>query len=73
MRKQPVRQTERCHSMTATAQILGVSRTTVYRLVWAGELETIDVGTGTKRGLPVVPQTSIDALLERRRASKGAA
>lgn len=45
-------------SIPQAAVQIGASRTTVYRLIYAGELDRVDIGTGS-RARPRVPQASL--------------
>lgn len=48
------------------AQLLGIGRSTLYKLMHEGEVETIKLGRST-----LIPVASIEALLERRRRVSG--
>lgn len=45
------------------AELLGISRTTIYKLIGQGELQRIKVGATT-----LIAATSVDSLLERNAA-----
>lgn len=54
-------------SVTDTAEAIGVSRWTVYRLIAAGDLPAADVApTGSKRAKTRVPAEAIAAFLAAR-------
>jgi excisionase family DNA binding protein len=63
--KKPPKEPE-WYSITATAHLMGVSRATVYRLIWAEELPTVDIGLGEKRGKKVIPRRGIDEFMSKR-------
>ncbi|WP_073967589.1 helix-turn-helix domain-containing protein [Streptomyces sp. CB02460] len=57
---------EKLLSIQSVAEILGVSRRSVYRYIALGELSVIDLRTGTERSRVRVPGSSVKALVERR-------
>ena len=52
----------RIFTMSATAKILNLSRTTIWRMVKDGTLKTVELRAGSHR----VPSTEINELLKRR-------
>ncbi|WP_093724417.1 helix-turn-helix domain-containing protein [Streptomyces sp. DI166] len=56
-------------SIQSVAEILDVSRRSVYRYIALGELSAIDLRTGTERSRVRVPGSDVKALVERRTTS----
>lgn len=55
------------HDIDETAEILRVSRVTVYRLIAAGDLESIDAApTGSRRSKTRVSEEAITRFIEKR-------
>lgn len=58
---------DRLRGIDETAEILGVSRVTVYRLISAGDLAACDVApTGSRRPKTRVADSAIDRFIEAR-------
>ena len=51
-----------------TCRHLCIGRTLLYRLIGAGELDVVRIGNRT-----LIPRESVEALIERRRATRSAA
>ncbi|MEU3188208.1 helix-turn-helix domain-containing protein [Streptomyces sp. NPDC006923] len=56
-------------SIQSVAEILDVSRRSVYRYIALGELSVIDLRTGTERSRVRVPGGDVTALIQRRTCS----
>ncbi|MGW0535093.1 helix-turn-helix domain-containing protein [Streptomyces sp. NPDC003032] len=59
---------DKLHSVRSVAEILDVSRRSVYRYIALGELSVIDLRTGDERSRVRIPGGDVKALVERRRA-----
>ena len=53
------------HTVKEVAALFGVHPQSIYRLIWSGELATVDIGTG-KRARTRVRDTAVDDYLKRR-------
>lgn len=58
---------DKLHSVRSVAEILDVSRRSVYRYIALGELSVIDLRTGVERSRVRIPGCDVQALMERRR------
>ncbi|NUT25323.1 MAG: helix-turn-helix domain-containing protein [Streptomyces sp.] len=57
---------DKLYSVPAVAEILDVSRRSVYRYIEAGELAVVDMRTGVERSRVRVLGRDVDALIKRR-------
>lgn len=58
------------HSVVAAADVLEVSKWTVYRLIASGDLDTVDVApSGSRRAKTRVPAESLAAFIASRRSN----
>jgi excisionase family DNA binding protein len=64
---------DRLHSVRSVAEILDVSRRSVYRYIEAGELSVVDMRTGAERSRVRILGRDVDALIKRRTATSKAA
>ncbi|WP_329160708.1 helix-turn-helix domain-containing protein [Streptomyces anulatus] len=62
---------EKLLSIQSVAEILDVSRRSVYRYIALGELSAIDLRTGAERSRVRVSGSDVKALVERRTSSSG--
>lgn len=69
----PAKSAPRLHDITTTAEILGVSRDTVYRLIATGDLESCDVApTGSRQSKTRVSDDAIRAFIAARTRKRSA-
>ncbi|MEV7958312.1 helix-turn-helix domain-containing protein [Streptomyces sp. NPDC088141] len=57
---------DRLLSVRSVAEILEVSRRSVYRYIAAGELSVVDMRTGPERSRVRIPGKDVEALVQRR-------
>ncbi|MFI2204777.1 helix-turn-helix domain-containing protein [Streptomyces sp. NPDC020192] len=57
---------EKLYSVPSVAEILDVSRRSVYRYIEAGELRVVDMRTGLERSRVRIPGRDVEALIKRR-------
>ncbi|MEU6245815.1 helix-turn-helix domain-containing protein [Streptomyces sp. NPDC047024] len=60
-------------SIKAVAEILDVSRRSIYRYIALGELSVVDLRTGSERSRVRIPARDVEALVKRRTSSYVAA
>ncbi|MEU5721562.1 helix-turn-helix domain-containing protein [Micromonospora sp. NPDC047738] len=53
-------------TVVEVAALIRVHKQTVYRLIWAGELPVIDIGSGKKRPRLRVRRSGVDQFMARR-------
>ncbi|MEU9379462.1 helix-turn-helix domain-containing protein [Streptomyces sp. NPDC048279] len=59
---------DKLHSVRRVAEMLDVSRRSVYRYIESGELAVVDMRTGVERSRVRIPGREVEALIERRMA-----
>ncbi|WP_286014613.1 helix-turn-helix domain-containing protein [Streptomyces sp. ATCC 21386] len=59
---------DKLHSVRSVAEMLDVSRRSVYRYIESGELTVVDMRTGVERSRVRIPGREVEALIERRMA-----
>lgn len=59
---------DKLHSVRSVAEMLDVSRRSVYRYIEAGELTVVDMRTGVERSRVRILGREVEALIERRMA-----
>ncbi|WP_172386807.1 helix-turn-helix domain-containing protein [Streptomyces sp. MNP-20] len=57
---------DKLHSVQSVAEILDVSRRSVYRYIALGELSVVDLRTGPERSRVRIPGGDVQALVKRR-------
>ncbi|QDQ14178.1 helix-turn-helix domain-containing protein [Streptomyces spectabilis] len=59
---------DKLHSVQSVAEILDVSRRSVYRYIALGELSVVDLRTGSERSRVRIPGGDVQELVKRRLA-----
>lgn len=66
--RRPSRMCDKLYSVPSVAEILDVSRRSVYRYIEAGELTVVDMRTGVERSRVRILGRDVEALIKRRMA-----